>query len=328
MKKILAEGYEFDDVLIVPIVSGVSSRDDVVINVKLNQRTYLEFPLIASPMVGVVDGQFAKKLSDLGGLAIFHRFYKNNQLRVDDISNNVGIDDNYGIALKIGDAFLDTAIQLEPNIILIDTANGYTKRLMEYCLYVTGRILEEKKDILLMAGNVASASGSSALFNVGVDIIRVGIGGGSPCSTRNQTGIAIPNISALLECSEVENHGKPILAIDGGIKNPGDFVKSVVAGARLGVSGRLFAECYEAPNEGVLYGMASRTHMENTKTTIKSVEGFDTYIEKKHSLEQFVREFGYGIRSAGTYLNAKNLDQIEKNGEFIKVSDRAIKKNL
>jgi hypothetical protein len=68
--------------------------------------------------------------------------------------------------------------------------------------------------------------------------------------------------------------------------------------------------------------------MENTKTTIKSVEGFDTYIEKKHSLEQFVREFGYGIKSAGTYLNARNLDQIEANGKFIKVSDRAIKKNI
>ena len=178
-----------------------------------------------------------------------------------------------------------------------------------------------------MAGNVATHEGYVGLISSGVDIVRVGIGGGSPCSTRNQTGIAVPNISALLDAPSRDKY-KYLTAIDGGIKAPGDFVKSVVAGADIGISGKLFGECYEAPNEGMYYGMASRTQMENTKINIKSVEGFDTYVEKKHSLEQFVREFGYGIKSAGTYLNAKDLHEIKQNGRFIEVSDRAIKKNI
>jgi len=90
----------------------------------------------------------------------------------------------------------------------------------------------------------------------------------------------------------------------------------------------LYAQCFEAPNKGTIYGMASRTHMKNTNTEIKSVEGIDIDIEKKYSLEQFVREFGYGIKSAGTYLNARTLNEICANGNYITVTDHAIKKGL
>ena len=325
----MPETYEFDDVLIKPKLSLLSSRDDVDISFRFSNSFILKFPLIASPMVGVTDGNFIKQLSDLGGLGIFHRFYKTESIRYNDIIHNVHpLADNYGIALKIEDSFTDVAISLSPKIILIDTANGYTKNLADYCSHVKTKINRSKnKNILLMAGNVATKEGCDKLYHAGVDIIRVGIGGGSPCSTRNQTGIGIPNISAIMDCA-VGKEGKYFIAIDGGIKNSGDFVKSIVAGADIGISGKLYAECYEAPNEGVLYGMASRTHMENMKKRIKSVEGFDTYIEKKHSLAQFVKEFGYGIKSAGTYLNAKTLNEIRQNGVFVKVTNSAIKKNI
>jgi len=327
----MRDTYEFDDVLIEPMLSDVSSRDDVDIGVRLSDSLTLQFPLIASPMVGVVDGAFAHKLSLLGGLAIMHRFYKTREHLLKDIVNNIdykGVD-YYGISIRVDEENIEEYLEYNPQIILVDTANGYTKRLRDYCAKIKSIIKRENPDVLLMAGNVVNKEGCLALSLAGVDIIRVGVGGGSPCSTRNQTGIGLPNISAVMDCAyEAYKHYKII--IDGGIKNPGDLVKSIAVGADLGMAGKLFAECYEAPNDGVLYGMASRTHMENTKMPIKSVEGVDILITKKQSLMDFVDEFGYGIKSAGTYLNARNLEEIHMHGwnRLVKVSDFAIKKDI
>lgn len=318
--------YEFDDVLIRPLPSNVSSRDDVDISVKLSDSLGLKFPLIAAPMVGVVNGEFAHKLSALGGLGILHRFYPDRTELFIDIENNIDNNDNFGISIRIGEKEIDEYFDVAPSIILIDTANGYTKNLLNYCEKVKSRILLSKLPTLLMAGNVVTIEGVNMLADAGCDLIRIGIGGGAPCSTRNQTGIGFPNISALEECSMTDRNIK--LVIDGGLKNSGDFVKAIVAGADLGMAGMLYAQCFEAPNKGTLYGMASRTHMKNTNTEIKSVEGIDIDIEKKYSLEQFVREFGYGIKSAGTYLNSKNLFEMSRKGEFVKVSNHAIKKGL
>lgn len=321
----MEETYEFDDVLIRPAPSTISSRDDVDISVKLSNSLTLNFPLIASPMVGVVDGRFSHLLSELGGIAILHRFYKTREEIFGEIEGYLLLD-NFGISIRVDEKNIEEYFNQHniPKIILIDTANGYTEKLIRYCEIVKNKIIKNKLDILLMAGNVTTYTGCLRLYNAGCDLIRVGIGGGSPCSTRNQTGIGVPYISALLECQD----DKFKLVIDGGIKNSGDFVKAIVAGADLGMAGTLYAECYESPNKGTLYGMASRTHMKNTKTEIKSVEGIDTPITKKHSLEQFVREFGYGIKSAGTYLNAHTLNEIYSNGVFIKVTNHAIKKNI
>jgi IMP dehydrogenase/GMP reductase len=329
MEQITAETYEYDDVLVYPVPSSVSSRDDVDISVKLSDKLTLKFPLIASPMVGVVDGAFAYQLSQLGGLAILHRFYKDKKALDYDVSQNLNSlnGDKFGMSVKIGDPdFKEYLDKYNPNIILVDTANGYIESLLRYCSEIKNHITFNNLDILLMAGNVADRLGCQNLYDAGCDITRVGIGGGSLCSTRNITGIGIPTVTSLMDCDAPDKKYKIIA--DGGIRNSGDFVKSIVAGANLGMSGRLYAECYESPNEGTLYGMASRTHMENMKTEIKSVEGFDTPIKKKHSLAQFVKEFGYGIKSAGTYLNARSLNEIYMNGKFIKVSHSAIKKGI
>lgn len=325
----IEKGYDFDDVLLVPRVSDISSRDEVDISYCLPVNDFkIKFPLLASPMVGVTNGAFARSLSDLGGLAILHRFYEEEDALLKDIKENLKPDTKtgWGASTWVNDKELYKKIlQYEPKILLIDTANGYTRRLHEYCEEVKNYITTNGYITALMAGNVVTRDGCEALVNAGCDLIRVGIGGGSICSTRNQTGVGIPNITALQNCMEI---GAPVLVIDGGIRNPGDFVKAVGAGAVFGLSGKLFAQCYEAPNKGTLYGMASRTHMKNSNIEIKSVEGFDIEIKKQYSLEQFVKEFGYGIKSAGTYLGAKDLDEIYERAEFITVTDSAIKKGL
>ena len=250
----MIEALEFNDVLIKPIPSTVSSRDDVSIGVKLSNSLTLKFPLIASPMVGVVNGEFAHLLSNLGGLAILHRFYLDRTELFVDVENNIRDNDKFGVSIRIDEKEIDEYFDIAPSIILIDTANGYTKKLLNYCEKVKSRILISKLPTLLMAGNVATIEGVNMLADAGCDLIRVGIGGGAPCSTRNQTGIGVPNLSALEECSMTDRDVK--LVIDGGLKNSGDFVKAIVAGADLGMAGMLYAQCFEAPNKGTIYGMA------------------------------------------------------------------------
>lgn len=322
----MIKGLEFDDVLIEPMPSQVCSRDDVDISVKLSDSFTLSFPLIASPMVGVVDGRFAKLLSDLGGIAILHRFYKSSDMFYADVRENLTETDNYGISLKVGDiSYIDYIdVGFEPKILLVDTANGYLKTVLDYCEQVKRYIVKHNLPILLMAGNVVTEQGCIDLNNAGCDLIRVGIGGGSPCSTRNKTGIGVPAVTAIQDCFSDDYK----IVIDGGIRTSGDFVKAIVAGADLAMAGKLYAETFEAPNDGVLYGMASRTNMEKVNMPIKSVEGFDIKIEKQHHLADFVKEFGYGIKSAGTYLDSRSLDEINLNGHFIQVTDYAIKKNI
>jgi len=322
------EGLEFDDVLIRPMVSKVCSRDEVDISVKFSDNFTLKFPLIASPMVGVVDGKFASLLSSLGGIAIMHRFYLSRELLVKDIEDNLDpYMDNFGVSVKIGDDSFKELLAYNPQIILIDTANGYTDTLLRYADKVKNYITSCNLSTLVMAGNVATKEGCIKLANYGCDIIRVGIGGGSVCSTRNKTGVGVPSITSLEDC-KLDFPGAYKIVFDGGIKNSGDFVKAIVAGADACMAGKLFAQCFEAPNDGILYGMASRKNMENVNLPIKSVEGFDTKIDKNQHLGDFVREFGYGIKSAGTYLNARNLEEIYMNGSFIRVTDSAIKKGI
>lgn len=317
--------YSYDDVLIKPLPSSITSRDAVDISVKLSNFLTINFPLIASPMVGVTSGKFAKQLSDLGGIAILHRFYETRGHLFDDINNNLTDKDNYGVSVKVEEEnFQEYFEKSSPKIICVDTANGYNYNLIRYVYKLATHIQKNNYNCLILAGNVVTEEGCTNLYNNGCELIRVNIGSGSPCSTRNITGIGIPEISAISDC---HNPGKRYkIVADGGIKNSGDFCKAVVAGANAGMSGKLFAETFEAPNEGILRGMASRGHQESLNIVVKSVEGFDTLVDKKHSLADFIKEFGYGIKSCGTYLNASNLNEICKNGEFVSVSNTAIKK--
>lgn len=127
-------GLSYNDVLIMPIPGNVNSRDDVDISVKLSDDLTIDFPLLASPMIGVVDGNFAHLLSDLGGMAIMHRFYPSREILFEDILNNIEFGDKFGVSVKVGEIFFEEYFDYHPSVILIDTANGHTKRLLDYCI--------------------------------------------------------------------------------------------------------------------------------------------------------------------------------------------------
>ena len=314
----IEEGLEFSDVLVKPILGMVNSRDDVDISTEFPNLT-LGFPLLASPMVGVTDSKFISLLSDLGGLGFLHRFYESIEeweLELEAVKNVK----NFGLAVGLNQKF-EWLLEYNPKILLIDLANGYTSAVREYCEKIKTYISENSLSTLLMCGNVTTRAGAIALQNSGADIVRYLIGTGSNCSTRNQTSIGVPSVTALMEVKDLDVY----ICADGGIDSSGSFVKALVAGASLALSGGLYARTYEAPNNGKLSGMASRTHQKNMGYKIKSVEGFDTHFEKLYSLQQFVEEFSYGIKSAATYLNARTLQEISANGSFVRTGNGSIK---
>jgi IMP dehydrogenase len=332
MEKVKMNHYlDFDDVLIRPQVSSVNSREDVDISVALG-HILLSFPVIAAPMRGIVNADFIIELSKLGGMGILHRFYdtleewKAEIKKVKDSGVPLGI----SVGQTGNGVVKEFLLEYQPDILLIDVANGYTESLHTMCANVNNMIAELNLPTLLMAGNVATYSGYSTLISAGVDMVRVGLGSGGVCSTRNVTGIGIPQISAILNCSyaKKDTEGQGIIIADGGIKNSGDGVKAFVAGADVLMLGSLFAQTFESPSDGIIYGMASRKLQEMRYTQIKSIEGFEAIIEKRMSLEQFVDEFSWGIKSAGTYLDARNIDEIKKNGDFLLAGTGSIKKGI
>lgn len=319
------KAYDYDDVVIVPRPSDVESRDSVDISVTFGNGFSLPFPLVASPMRGITNADFGVRLAELGGLAVLHRFYDSKSehlLEVERISKAK----RFGLSLGIIDSteMYEVLLGYRPDILVIDVANGYLTSLLSKCEKVKKLIEAISPKTLLMSGNVVTKLGVDNLYDSGVDIARVGIGCGAECSTTNITGIGFPVISSIYDCASTSK--SVYLCADGGIKNSGDFVKAIVAGADFGMAGALFAQTYESVNDGIIYGQASKRAQEMRGTQIKSVEGFERIITKTMSLQDFVKEFSYGVKSAGTYLSARHLNEFSQNGKFVEAGRNTIKK--
>lgn len=323
-------GLDFDDILLVPKPTKLSSRDDVSLNSPFKFKSGKNVqPIFSSPMKGVSGKLLIESIYKLGGYGILHRF-SNYETRVEEIKalTNSGVE--FGVAVGIRDmdterSIIKTADFYGVNFICIDVANGYLERVYEFVYWIRRAF----PNMNIMAGNVASGLGASRLANAGANFIRVGIGSGSVCTTRNMTGVGVPQLTALKDCSDslMENNFDNVYIVaDGGIRNSGDAVKSFVFGADFVMLGKLLASTIEAENSGEYYGMASeRIQVEFLKDK-KSVEGMQILIDnnEKKPIADFFEEFTYGIRSACTYLDAKNYLDLY-GSDYIEVGKGSIK---
>lgn len=317
----IEQGYDFDDVLIIPRHSNVNSRTEVDISVNVLDRFVLGFPVIASPMRGIVDANFCIKLAELGSIGILHRFY-DSQFEWQQEAEKVSEAKLFGLSVGLHDINYLDFLKYKPSILLLDVANGYTQSVLDFCKQIKKNIDKISPDTLLMAGNIATKEGADNLYDAGVDMVRCGIGPGGLCSTRNITGVGIPQLTAIEDCS----FSNALIVADGGIRNSGDAVKAFAFGAEILMAGGIFAQTYESPSEDIIYGMASRKLQDMKYTQTKSIEGIERAIVKTMSLKQFIEEFSWGIKSACTYLDAKNLSEIYTNARFILAGNGSIKK--
>ena len=324
----MEKGFDFDDLLLTPRTSSVNSRTDVNLETRLGDNLVLRIPIIASPMKGIISKEIIIDLAKFGGIGIMHRFYKTRVNWFEDMSTiYTEVGSHFGVSLSLADyaISLDEIIyEYNPKIICLDVANGYLYNVIDVTRDIKKKLMDKGSHALLMVGNVVDFEGANNLYINGADLIRVGIGSGQLCTTRNNTGVGYPQLSAINNCSPPAGRGWKVIA-DGGIRNSGDAVKSFAMGADAVMLGSLFGKCFESANNGIIYGMASRKLQEEYYHSIKSVEGIEKALKPTMYLKHFIDEFTFNIRSACTYLNIHNLYDLKCNAYWVETGKGTIK---
>jgi len=320
------EALSYDDVLLVPKYSDVQTRSQVSLKSKLGANLEFNTPIIASPMDTVSGYHMAKKLSQLGGVAIIHRY--NSPDEQADIVRSIKRDgERVGAAVGSTGDYMERVTKLYNagvDFVCIDVAHGHHKMVYDAIRNIRDHY---GPAIHIMAGNVATQEGFDALQFWGADSIRVGIGGGSICSTRIQTGHGVPNLTAIMECAKAQT--KATLIADGGIKNAGDIVKALAAGADFVMLGSLLAGTDEAPGDTVdsmlhgmkmksYRGMASREAQEDWRGKSSAPEGIATMIPYKGPVEPIFNDLVGNIKSGLSYSGATTISGLQARSEFIR----------
>ena len=331
----MRQTYCYDDVLLVPKYSDLSSRSQVSLDSSLStigtKDISLSLPVISSPMDTVTEDEMAFIISAHGGLGVIHRYNTPEQQAALVKKAKMKGAENIGAAIGATGDFLDRATALYDagaNLICVDIAHGYHV-LMKKAL----RVLRETfgSDIHIMAGNVATLDAFEALADWGADSIRVGIGGGSICSTRIVTGHGVPAFQSILDVSHTTYETKIIA--DGGIKNTGDMVKAIAAGADFVMVGSMLAGTSQAPgqlftnikNESykVFRGMASHDAQRKWRGKSSTPEGISTTVPYRGSAENIIKDIYGGIRSGLSYSGARTLTEFRSKASFVLQSNAA-----
>lgn len=329
---------DFTDVLITPKRSQYSSRSEVSLErtfkFKYSSHIWSGIPIMVSNMDSTGTIEMALELQKHKVLTCLHKYYTK-----DDLINK-GLDSTYfAVSTGIGDKDLENLNSIietiNPQFICIDVANGYMLKLIEKCR----EIREKYPDKILIAGNVCTSEGVAELvLNGKVDIVKVGIGSGSCCTTRKQTGVGMPQLSAVIECADTAHGLDAHIISDGGLQVVGDFAKAYGGGADFVMSGSMFAGhsesggelMYDTTFEGdilkawkIFYGMSSNTAMNKYSGGVakyKSSEGKAVKIEYRGPVENTILNIKGGIRSTMTYIGAKKIKDISKCTTFIRVN--------
>ncbi len=227
------------------------------------------------------------------------------------------------------------------DVITVDSAHGHSLNVIE-----TVKEIKKNWNIDVIAGNVATYDGAAALAKAGADAVRVGIGPGSICTTRVVSGVGVPQVTAIMECARAgEQFGIPVIA-DGGIRQSGDIVKAIAAGASVVMLGSLFAGLEESPGELVIFqgrqfktyrGMGSMGAMikgggarygQNTKQADKLVpEGVEGRVPYRGRLSEFVYQMVGGLRAGMGYCGAASIEQLRNDARFIEISPATVREN-
>ena len=326
----------FDDILLVPQHSDIESRKQVSLNTTIGRATTaigMKIPLIAAPMDTVCEWEIAVKLRELGGLGVVHR-YNTIEEQVFQLRMTLGHDKYTMFAIGATGDYIDRAWSLMSNgarSLLIDTANGHSKYAIEAVKQIRQLF---GKDVHIMAGNVSTWEGFARLQDAGANSVRVGIGGGSVCTTRIVSGHGVPTLASILDIRSKQSYGAGAsIVADGGIRNSGDAAKALAAGANAVMVGSMLAGTDESPgsiqiDETGKYksfrGMASREAQFDGRGSVSVVEGVATRVPYKGSLESVITEFTGGLGSALSYSGSENLKEFYNNSEYIRVTHSSL----
>lgn len=339
----------YDDIQLVPGFSSVSSRQKIKLETKLSRNHNLLMPLVASPMDTVCEEEMAYKMFLMGGVGCIHRF-----MSIEDQCKQIEVlrykiygegfggpfenwGEDYGsgkkaipimAAIGVGEEGMsraDALVQSGVNVLLIDVAHGHHQNVIDMISYCK----EKHSKVDVIAGNIATAEAAEDLQNAGADGLRVGIGGGSLCTTRIKTGFGIPNVTCIEEISRVAK--VPVMA-DGGIRSSGDIAKALGVGAHCVMIGSLIAGTDEAPGKIIetrsglskrYRGSASLETKSAHGQEQRNVEGESTTIPYKGGVKFVINGLLDGVRSALSYAGSEDLDNFHP--KYIQVTNSGLR---
>jgi len=327
---------DFRDVLIRPKRSALPSRAEVDVSrefvFKHSGHKYRGVPIVAANMDTVGTFEMARALAPFGLSVALHKHYREDELvrffKTLKVKSNAFY--SMGITRADRDKF-ERVVRRAGNAVqyvCIDVANGYTESFVRF----VESFRESHPKLTIMAGNVVTGEMTEELILSGADIVKVGIGPGSVCTTRNMTGVGYPQLSAVLECADAAHGLGGRICADGGCTNPGDIAKAFGGGADFVMLGGMFAGHEECTGETVevdgkqfkrFYGMSSRTAMEKHAGGVadyRAAEGKEVLVPCRGPVASTVSEILGGVRSACTYVGARQLRELTKRTTFVRVS--------
>ena len=359
--KFAKKGLTFDDVLLIPAESHVLPNE-VKLDTKLASNLQLHIPLISAGMDTVTEGNMAIAMAENGGLGVIHKNLS-IEAQVEEVKKAKGktVDpnlphpavDNQGRLLATAavgvtsDTFerAESLLEAGADAIVIDTAHGHSAGVLRKIK----EIREHFPNATLIAGNVATGEGTAALFDAGVDVVKVGIGPGSICTTRIVAGVGVPQITAIYDAASVaQKYGKKIIA-DGGIKYSGDVVKALAAGGNAVMLGSMFSGTTEAPgtvftNEGKQFksyrgmgsvGAMSQQHGSSDRYFQGGVneanklvpEGVEALVPYKGDVSNIIYQIDGGLRAGMGYVGAGTIEELIENSQFVQITNAGLRES-
>ena len=359
--KFAKKGLTFDDVLLIPAESHVLPNE-VKLDSKLAPNLQLHIPLISAGMDTVTEGNMAIAMAENGGLGVIHKNLS-IEAQVEEVKKAKGktvdpnlphpaVDDQGRLlaAAAVGvtsDTFerAESLLEAGADAIVIDTAHGHSAGVLRKIK----EIREHFPNATLIAGNVATGEGTAALFDAGVDVVKVGIGPGSICTTRIVAGVGVPQITAIYDAASVaQKYGKKIIA-DGGIKYSGDVVKALAAGGNAVMLGSMFSGTTEAPgtiftNEGKQFksyrgmgsvGAMSQQHGSSDRYFQGGVneanklvpEGVEALVPYKGDVSNIIYQIDGGLRAGMGYVGAGTIKELIENSQFVQITNAGLRES-
>ena len=329
----IKEALTFDDVLLTPKYSDVLPSQTNLFT-ELSKKIKLKLPFLSSAMDTVTESKMAIAIAKEGGLGVIHRNLniKKQSIEVLKVKNKKLL---VGAAVGTNNSEIDRVKSLIDNdvdLIVIDTAHGHSKKVLKILSKIR-KIISKKT---LCVGNIASGEAAKRLYDVGADIVKVGIGPGSICTTRMVAGIGVPQISAIIDVKKKLKQKKIKIISDGGIKFSGDLIKALAAGADAIMMGSIFAGTEESPGKkfrlgnkifkkyrgmgsigAMSAGSADRYFQIKEQNPSKYVpEGVEGRVKYKGLVKDIVYKLQGGLRSSMGYIGAKNIT----NSKFVKIT--------
>ncbi len=319
------EAVTYDDMLLVPQYSDITSRSEVDISSALSVTSALQLPIMASPMDTVSEVDMGVAMAKAGGLAVIHRY--NTIPEQGDLVYRTASDISTSLtaaAIGVSGDYLEratTVVALGANVLCVDVAHGHhimTKNALNELRKAFG------DNIYIIAGNVCTLEGVNDVSDWGANAVRCNIGGGSICSTRIVTGHGLPGLQTIFDCARTDRDVKIIA--DGGIKTSGDIVKALAAGADFVMCGSLLAGTEESPGQVISLpdgsrmkeyrGMASKDAQMDWRNKSSTPEGVASYIPYKGSVTDILADLEGGIRSGLSYTGARTIAQLQHKAEW------------